>query len=367
MKRITQHLLSVISLFILAACGGNATLPDPIITSVTPDVLTAGDRFIIKGGNYYGATDATTLKVEMCGVTINAELNDPEQRSILLPPGGKITAAVSSELTGTLPLSGFTTGVSSVSVTRPDGRSVTLNNAVTCEAELTVPEEPEEPAPEEPEPEEPETPAAPTITSFTAPTSSEPGQPITFTWTITNEDDSDLTCSFNPGDETGVVTITGCSGPVEHTYAAAGTFTAELTVTDQDEQTDTATHEVTVTEPAPSIPTAPGITEFTGPHNALLGDTATFTWTISNEDSSDLTCTIDPGDETGIITVDCETPFEYTYATTGTFTATLTITDGHAQSTSAGHEVIISLRPTTVITRFTAPHAALLDEYHTYG
>ena len=73
--------------------------------------------------------------------------------------------------------------------------------------------------------------------------------------------------------------------PPAHTYATAGTYQVELTVTDNQGATGTATHPVTVTAAAaPTAPAAPtGVTATAGKASA------TVSWTAPNNGGSPIT------------------------------------------------------------------------------
>lgn len=355
-------LLTAAMLLVLAACGGNNsdTFPDPTISSVSPGTVMAGDEIIITGTNYYAIDDRAGTRVEVCGITAKAELVDPVTRSILLPPARNITALVGTELKATIPMDGFTPGVSSARVTRPDGVSVTLEEAVTCVA----------PTPVEPEPEEPVLPAPPVIESFTGPTTVELGQTATFTWAITNEDDSVLTCTIDPGDPTDAVTLEDCAAAFEYTYSAAGGFTARLTVQDENGQSDTATHDVTVTEPEPVTSAGPRISEFTPPGTAFVGETITFTWAVDYDGPHDLSCIINTGDSSGPQVVACDRgEFEYAYSAAGFYPVEFKIADERGREATAGRLLAVTHAPVPaapVITEFAASEPAIVEETVTF-
>ena len=68
--------------------------------------------------------------------------------------------------------------------------------------------------------------------------------PLTVNFNATGSSDSDGTISsysWRFGDSG-----TGSGSTVQHTYQSAGTYTAQLTVADNDGSTDTATHQITV-------------------------------------------------------------------------------------------------------------------------
>ncbi len=163
------------------------------------------------------------------------------------------------------------------------------------------------------EPPAPETPNA----FFTASPTSGDG-PLFVSFNASGSSDSDGTIvsySWDYGDGSNGTGMTS-----SHTYTTAGTYTAVLTVTDNDDLTDEYGVTIIVTEPS-AAPTA----FFTLSPNSAAGD---FTVDFDASDSSDddgviLTYVWNFGDgnlDTGVST-------SHTYAAAGTYTVTLTVTD----------------------------------------
>jgi PKD repeat protein len=139
-----------------------------------------------------------------------------------------------------------------------------------------------------------------TAISFSGAASTDPkGEALTYSW------------SFGDGG-------TGTGVTTTHTYSTTGTFTATLTVTNTDNKSATATATVTVTAPAP--PTANAGGPYNGTVNVPLqlsggsstdpkGETLTFAWNFGDGTTG-----------AGVAPV-------HTYATSGTFTVTLKVTN----------------------------------------
>ncbi len=106
-----------------------------------------------------------------------------------------------------------------------------------------------------------------------------------------------------------------------HTYAAAGTYTATLTVTDDDGAIDASTAEVTITAaPVNSPPQSDAGGSYTG----IAGEAVQFNGDGSSDSDGSITSYAwefgDGGSAVGVSPT-------HTYAAAGTYTATLTVTD----------------------------------------
>ena len=157
---------------------------------------------------------------------------------------------------------------------------------------------------------------APTVT-FTATCPSYTTCQMNSAGTVDPEGDT-IRYSWNFGDASALVTTTNPA----RTYAAPGTYTIALTVTDAWGRFTTVTHDVTMTEPAGN----------TGPSATF---TATCTVLVCAMNSAG---TVDPeghtikgysynwGDGTAV-SATTGTTLSHTYATAGTYTITLTATD----------------------------------------
>ena len=147
----------------------------------------------------------------------------------------------------------------------------------------------------------------------------------------TDENAPTLTYSWNFGNgRTG-------SGPVPtHTYTSASTFTVTLTVRDEYGLTGTTTRTVTITEPAGNVAPTPVINQpactalvcnisGVGSADPNTGDTFTYLWNF--------------GDGTPTST---SSAMSHTFPAAGTYTLTLTVTDGWGKAASTTRQVTVA-------------------------
>lgn len=177
-------------------------------------------------------------------------------------------------------------------------------------------------------------PVAPTAIISAAPTSGAP--PLAVTFTLSASDDGQITGwgldinNDGTNEFTGTDNLKAGSVQKSHSYSDAGTFTAKLTVTDNNGITGSSTVTITVSAavvPGAPIPTLTANTT-TGPAplfvNFTLGasdDGTIASWRF--DANGDLT-----NDFTGTEDIEA-TPLSrlFTFATPGTYTATLNVTD----------------------------------------
>ncbi|MFN8188916.1 MAG: PKD domain-containing protein [Nocardioidaceae bacterium] len=144
-----------------------------------------------------------------------------------------------------------------------------------------------------------------------------------------DENPSAATYSWNFGNGTGTGSV------VSRTYTAAGTYTVTLTVTDEYLLTSTATQTVTITEPPSNLP--PTAIMGVPTCNARV---CSFTSSQSSDPNAGdaITRLWDFGDGTTSTT----TSPSKTYAADGTYTVTLTVTDGWGKATTVTRTVTIT-------------------------
>src|SRR3989441_2868339 len=166
-----------------------------------------------------------------------------------------------------------------------------------------------------------------------SPTSPSINQQVTFTATVSGGT-TPFSYAWNFGDGS-----TGTGNPATHSYITANTYTVTLTVTDGNGKTTTSTQPVTVS----NVP-RPLTVDF-GPTNTLVGNT-TFVSVISGG-ASPYTCLWTFGDGTAPQTGCSPSSSQvHNYIATGTFTATLTVTDSVGTTNSTSHVITVQVAPT---------------------
>jgi PKD repeat protein len=154
------------------------------------------------------------------------------------------------------------------------------------------------------------------------------------------------TCSFNASgssDDHGIASYfwsfgdgaTGSGLTASHTYATSATFTVTLTVNDTAGQAASTTRTVR--------PSLPPVASFT---TSCTGRTCSFNGSGSSDDLGIVTYLWNFGDGAS----SAAQPASHTYATSGTFTATLTVTDASGQTASTTRTVNPNLPPTASFT-----------------
>jgi PKD repeat protein len=121
---------------------------------------------------------------------------------------------------------------------------------------------------------------------------------------------------------------TGTGVNPTHTYGAAGTFTVNLTVTDDNGATDSASTTATIQ----AAPNQPPVSDPNGPYTGTVGVAVTFDGSGSSDpDGTIVSYMWDFGDGS---TGSGVSP-SHTYAATGTYTVNLTVTDDDGATDTA--------------------------------
>ena len=152
----------------------------------------------------------------------------------------------------------------------------------------------------------------------------------------TDPDGTIASYAWNFGD-----TTTGSGATTQHTYSAAGTYVVSLTVTDNQGATTTVTHSLTV---AANVP----------PVAAFLSTSLALTASFDGSSSSDVDGTVTGYSWSfGDTTSGTGATVQHTYATSGTYTVTLTVTDNQGATNAVSHSVVVSANNSLPVAAFT--------------
>jgi len=150
------------------------------------------------------------------------------------------------------------------------------------------------------------------------------------------------------GDSSSATTTTTST---THTYASVGEYTLTALITDNHGNEVVVTRSISVVN-APPPPTA----TFTPPSSSLSGQAATFDASASTDPDGTITSYAwSFGD--GATTTTSSPTTAHTYATEGTYTATLTVTDNYGSTDAVSHFVVVSTGPTPTPTPTPTPPA----------
>jgi len=163
--------------------------------------------------------------------------------------------------------------------------------------------------------------------SFTPPAGGVPGAPLAFSGSGSDPDGTIVSYSWTFGDGG-----SSTSQNPSHTYAADGSYTVTLTVTDSDGQTQQVSHQVVIDElPTASFSPPSGVEgvplSFAGSGSDPDGTVVSYSWTFG-----------DGGSATG------QNP-SHTYAAPGNYAVTLTVTDSDGRTAAVSHLVTIAAPP----------------------
>lgn len=152
---------------------------------------------------------------------------------------------------------------------------------------------------------------------------------------------------------------TGTGTPATHSYAAGGTYTVKLTVTDNEGATAVSQQQVTVV--APNVPPVAGFTFTQGPNSGPAvavdatsstdpdGGTLTYAWTFGDGTS-----------DTGVTA-------SHTYAASGDYTIGLTVTDNRGGANSTSQTVHVVIPNSVPVPAFTFTKAGLTVSFDASG
>jgi PKD repeat protein len=173
------------------------------------------------------------------------------------------------------------------------------------------------------------------VASFTCnPSSGE--SPLTVSFDASSSYDSDGTIaiySWSFGDGS-----SGSGVTTSHTYSTAGTYTAQLTVTDDDGAQATASHVISVTLPSPNSPPVASFTRNPSSGKAPLN--VSFNAAASHDSDGSIVSYEwsfgDGGSDTGVTT-------SHTYQNAGTYTAVLRVTDNNGSIDTASRSITVTV------------------------
>ncbi len=180
---------------------------------------------------------------------------------------------------------------------------------------------------------------APTV-SLGGPYSGQAGSAVTLTASASNPNSGEaagFTYAWNFGDgKTG----SGTSATISHAYAAAGTYTATVTATDSVGEQATATVTVTVSSTlSVSITGLPSSGDISKGTKLTLGSSVgggvgadTYSWVVTLGGTT--------------VASGAGSSLAFTPTSTGTYQATLTVTDAANNKASANGSVVVDLAPT---------------------
>ena len=185
---------------------------------------------------------------------------------------------------------------------------------------------------------------------------------VTFSFSVSDNDGNPTSCVLDFGDGQ-TQELASCSGnqTVKHTYAAAGSFTAKLTVKDAPGATSTRNVAVRVLATPPN--TAPKIASLTAnPASPVAGVATAIGFTVSDAENDAVSCVVDFGDGQTQNLTSCAgvQNLSHTYEKEGRYTIKVTAKDaaGSSQQTAVVTVQPKPLNQAPVINAFAATPAS---------
>ncbi|MBP7868115.1 MAG: PKD domain-containing protein [Acidobacteria bacterium] len=289
----------------------------------TPPPPTATTRYWVRVSNACGAADSpsATLSVNhrpvMGTVNVPAEavVNEPVAMSATAsdPDGDPVSlhwyiGTLHYSNTGSISHAFSSTGDKIVVISAYDGKGA----AATVDVPVRV-----------------VTNAAPAFQSVSIPATGATGETLSFSAAAVDPDGDPVTFLWNFGDGS-----TAQGSPATHAYSAPGSFTVRVDARDKWGWTDTRTGTVTVSGNA-----YPVIQSVTIPGHRTAGSTVAFSVTATDPDGDTLTFTWSFGDGEAGATGPSGT---HRYGLPGTYTVTVTVTDGYDGTAQATRSVMVT-------------------------
>ena len=179
-------------------------------------------------------------------------------------------------------------------------------------------------------------PSQPPVAVINGPNQGQTGQPVNFNalGSAVAVDNTIVSNAWDFGDGT---TATGIY--VSHVYNAPGTYQVSLTVTDNQDLSNTTTHQISIVtvEPTPP-PDQPPRAIIVGPSNARVGEAVVFNGSASICPTPCVSYAWQMGDGTNINAVQ----LQHTYETPGIYNVILTVTDQNGLVGSANTQIQIT-------------------------